>query len=448
MTETLPMVLARMAGSRGDATALVFGERATSFGALDRDSASAAAALVRAAALPGDRIGYLGKNSDRFFELLFAAAKARVVMVPIGWRLTLPEVAFLVQDAGITFLFVEPAFHALANELARGGAFIVVSTEQDIDAAPGYVRWRAEGADTDLPPGLADAGEAVLQLYTSGTTGHPKGALLSHANLFALRPLSVAAGLDWDRWQDGDVSLVTMPVAHVSGSLWGLIGIYNGMQSLILPEFDAGKVLDAISREPISKVFLVPAAIQALLRHPRVATADFSRLRHILYGASPIPLELLREAMATFGCGFVQNYGMTETCGTIAALAPEDHDPAGSDRMRAAGRAMPGVEIKIVDGDLTAVANGTIGEVVVRSPTTMLGYWNRDEATRQTLVDGWIRTGDAGFLDDAGYLFIQDRLKDMIISGGENVYPAEVEGVLYGHPAIADVAVIGIPDPR
>lgn len=448
MPETLPTMLARKAAARGDCAALVFADRQTTFAQLAANSDALANALLAAGARPGARIGYLAKNSDRFFELLFAAGKAGLVLVPIGWRLTRPEIAFLLDDSSIDILFVSPEFYPVAKSLSADRSLRVVSLEQAVGDAEALEPWRAHGGSSMTALPVVEPESPVLQLYTSGTTGKPKGAVLSHANLFALRPLSAAAGIEWDKWDEGDVSLVPMPISHVSGAVWGLIGLYSGIKSIIMPEFDAGEIIRIVSAEPISKIFMVPAAMQAVLRHPAIAQADFSRLRYILYGASPIPLDLLSEAVEVFGCGFVQNYGMTETTGTVTALGPEDHTVVGTQRMRSAGRAMPGVDLRIVDETLVSLPPGQVGEILVRSPTNMLGYWNRTEATKEALVDGWMRTGDAGYLDDDGYLYVQDRLKDMIITGGENVYPAEVENVLYGHPDIADVAVIGIPDIR
>ena len=204
-----------------------------------------------------------------------------------------------------------------------------------------------------------------------------------------------------------------------------------------------------IEHDRVSKMFMVPAALQIVVRQPRAQTVDFSRMKYILYGASPIPLDLLRECMSVFGCGFVQQYGMTETCGTIVYLPPEDHDPAGNPRMRAAGIPMPGVELKIIDETGAEVPTGTVGEVATRSVANLPGYWKLPEATAATIdADGWLRTGDAGYLDADGYLFIHDRVKDMIISGAENIYPAEVESAVYGHPDVAEVAVIGVPDEK
>ncbi|MDO7836448.1 fatty acid--CoA ligase [Sphingobium sp. HBC34] len=448
MTNSLCALLGSHAATRGDAIALEFGDRLTSFAQLDAQSFAAARALAGVGVLPGQRIGYLGKNSDRYFELLFAASKAGAVMVPIGWRLTAPEIAFLIDDSEISVIFFEPAFLDMVERLAADRTLKCISTEGPIGGVQGYEQWR-DGSDMNggaLPP--VDVEAPIIQLYTSGTTGRPKGAMLTHCNIFPLRPLCAAENIAWDQWHGDDVSLLTMPVAHIAGTGWGLVAFYNGARSIIMPEFDAGQILDLISSEQISRIFLVPTAIQAVLRHADVVKSDFSRLKYILYGASPIPLGLLREAIDVFGCGFVQNYGMTETCGTVVSLGPEDHDANGGERLAAAGRALPGVELKIVDERLAPVAAGVIGEIMIKSPTTMIGYWKRPEATADALIGGWMRTGDAGYLDQDGYLFVQDRLKDMIISGGENVYPAEVESTLYSHPDVAEVAVIGIPDDR
>ncbi|WP_103727653.1 fatty acid--CoA ligase [Novosphingobium sp. HII-3] len=447
MSETLSELLAGIAKRQPASLAFEFGTRCTTYAELDGGSTRAATALLASGVEPGQRIGYLGKNSDRYFELLFAAAKAGVVLVPIGWRLTAPEIEFLIDDARIGLLFIEPNFHSTATRLAQGRPLQLVSTEGAVHECPAYQEWRESG-DPSRPMPVVEAAWPVIQLYTSGTTGRPKGAMLSHANIFPLRPLSAAANIEWDRWDPEDVSLLTMPIAHISGTGWGLVALYNGAKSIVMPEFDAGVILRAVSNERISRVFLVPTAVQAVLRHPDAAQSDFSRLRYILYGASPIPLGLLREAMAVLGCEFVQNYGMTETCGTIVALPPEDHSPAGNERMKSAGKALPGVELRIVDEELEPVPARTIGEILIKSPTTMIGYWNRPDATREALVDGWMRTGDAGYLDEDGYLFVQDRLKDMIITGGENVYPAEVESTLHSYPGIEDVAIIGVPDER
>jgi long-chain acyl-CoA synthetase len=238
-----------------------------------------------------------------------------------------------------------------------------------------------------------------------------------------------------------------MPVFHIGGTGWGVMGLYNGARGVVGREFNANQALECIEKERITKMFMVPAAIQLVLRHPRARQIDYSCMRYLFYGASPISLELLKEAVEVFGCGFIQLYGMTETCGSIVALPPEDHSPLGSPKMLAAGKPLPGVEIAIVDADGNSLARQAVGEIVTRSISNMSGYWRLPEATAQALdAEGWLHTGDVGYLDAEGYLYIVDRLKDLIISGGENIYPAEVERAVAAHPAVAEVAVIGVPD--
>jgi fatty-acyl-CoA synthase len=243
--------------------------------------------------------------------------------------------------------------------------------------------------------------------------------------------------------------LLAMPCAHIGGTGLGVMALSAGLPGVVLPEFDPPRVFDAIENRGATRMFLVPAALQLLLMHPQCAKTDFSRLKYILYGAAPIPLELLRQCITMFGAGFIQAYGMTETTGTICMLPPEDHCAEGNARMRSAGKPLPGVELIIRGSGGMALPVGEIGEICTRSSNNMLGYWNLPEATASTMdAQGWIATGDVGYLDEDGYVFIYDRAKDMIISGGENVYPAEVESGIYGHPDVLEVAVIGVPDDK
>jgi long-chain acyl-CoA synthetase len=449
--QTLGDIARYHAAVRPQSTAFEFEGRSTSFAAFDAGSNRVAQALIAAGLRPGERIAYVGKNSDHYFELLFGAAKAGAVLAPVGWRLAGPEIAYIVNDTGARLLFVgrEIAEVIEANAAALPGVEAFIAMEPVAQRWQGYEAWRdaQPAVDPELPMA---PGDVVLQLYTSGTTGHPKGAMLTHANIIQGRNAADTSDdprLAWSKWDASDVSLVAMPVSHIGGTGWGIVGLYNGAKGVVAREFDPFRVLDFIERDRISKMFMVPAALQIVVRQPRAREVDYRRLRHILYGASPIPLDLLRECMEVFGCGFVQQYGMTETTGTIVYLPPEDHDPAGNRRMRAAGLPMPGVELCILGPDGERLPPGQVGEVATRSPANMAGYWRLDEATRRTIgADGWLRTGDAGYLDEDGYLFIHDRVKDMIISGGENIYPAEVESAVYGHPAVAEVAVIGVPD--
>ena len=430
-------------------TAFAFEGRVTDFASFDRHASRVANLLSAAGIVAGERIAYVGKNSDIYFEILFGAMKAGVVMVPVNWRLAGPEIAVIVDDSEARLVVVGPEFldtvQAGLADMPR--VSMLIAAEGGHPAWPDYATWRDGGA-ADAPGHVAQSHDVAVQLYTSGTTGRPKGVMLSHANFLNAILQAERDPAPWTKWRDGDSAVQAMPVSHISGTGWGIISVHHGATCHIQRQFDIELTLDMIDRARISKIFLVPAALQFLIRHPRAQGADFSCIREMGYGASPIPLPLLRECMDVMGCGFVQFYGMTETTGTIIALPPEDHLPQGSPRMRAAGKPLPWVEIRVVDAQGDDVPTGQVGEIITRSAANMLGYWKRPEETARTIRDGWLYTGDAGYLDEDGYVFIHDRVKDMIISGGENVYPAEVESALAEHPAVGEVAVIGVPDAK
>lgn len=444
---TLAEVVRAQAETRGDAAAFIFEGRRSSFKDLDRHTDQVANALIASGVKPDQRIAYLGKNSDYYFELLLGAMKAGVVMAPINWRLAGPEIAFIAEDCKAAILFVGPEFietvRGIRDQLPSVGK--IMTTEGGAPEWKDYAAWR-DAASTDMPPVKVTPDNIAIQLYTSGTTGKPKGAMLSHANFLALARAGGDDKPEWNTWSHDDISLVAMPVFHIGGSGWGVMGVYHGAMGVIAREFDPTKVLDFFEKDGITKLFMVPAAMQFVVRQPRAREMDFSRLKYMLYGASPIPAALLKECIEVFKCGFVQMYGMTETTGTIVALPPEDH-VEGLERMKSAGKALAGVEIAILDPEGKPLPPREVGEIATRSGSNMVGYWNLPDATKKTVgADGWLRTGDAGYMDEDGYLYIHDRIKDMIISGGENVYPAEVESALSFHPDIAEVAVVGVPD--
>ncbi|WP_428630995.1 fatty acid--CoA ligase [Sphingopyxis sp.] len=439
------------ARERPDKILFHFEGRATRYDEFDANSNRAAAGLIALGLNPDDRVAYLGKNSDLYFELLMAVAKAGGVMTPVNWRLAVPEIAWITADCGARFLCVGPEFTDLvaANRDAFPGIEHVIAVEGAANNFPDYRTWRDSFPDID-PDIARGETDAVIQMYTSGTTGKPKGAVLTNGSVLRSQlDRDPALQADWERWDEGDVGLVAMPCFHIGGTGYGITVMTNGATGVITREFDPGGVLDLIEAHGISKIFMVPAAMQIIVNQPRAREVDFSRLRHIAYGASPIPLDLLRQCIDIFQCGFVQMYGMTETSGTIAALPPEDHDPAGNERMRSVGKPLRGVEMRVIDASGNPLPPREIGEIAIRTQANMREYWGRPEATAETIdVDGWLRTGDAGYTDEDGYFYLHDRVKDMIISGGENVYPAEVENAIYSHPAVADVAVVGVPDDR
>jgi len=431
----------------GDRTAFTFEGRDVTYAELDRAASRVANALLAEDVGRGDRVAILDKNTLELFELLFATAKIGAVLCPVNWRLTPNEVRHVVNDARTKVLVVGTDFFSTLDaceaELDTVQRIIAVG---DHPRHIEYSTWRDAQPDTD-PRIETDVDDVAIQFYTSGTTGLPKGAMLSSRNLGALVPrASEALGLD-----DSTVSLVAMPLFHVAGAGWALFGLMNGAHNVMLRDVDLPAILEAIPEHGITHAVLVPAVLQFLLMTPGIEDVDCSTLKMIVYGASPISEEVLTASMARFGCHFVQAYGLTETSGGVVLLHPEDHDPGGplAHRLQAAGRPMPGVELRITGPGGEELPTGEVGEVWIRSPSTMLGYWNQPAATAESITeDGWFRSGDAGSVDADGYLYIRDRVKDMVISGGENVYPAEVESVLMAHPMTADVAVIGVPDER
>jgi acyl-CoA synthetase (AMP-forming)/AMP-acid ligase II len=369
--------------------------------------------------------------------------------VPLNYRLAPPEWRYIIADSGAKLVWAQQAL-AEALEPVRGeltGVKEWVAIDGDV---PGWESWDAflAGQPATPPARRSAPDDDLYQMYTSGTTGRPKGAVLTHRAALAQlhQALLAFAG------RPGERSLIVAPLYHAAAGVTTFVAVHAGGALYIQEDFVPAEVVRALSEERIAVALLVPAMIQfCLVAVPDVAERRYDALRLVAYGASPIAEQTLARAMEVFGCEFLQAYGMTETTAAATYLMPADHRRAlaGESRLLlSAGRPVLGTEIKIVDVGGATLPSGEIGEIAIRGPQVMRGYWNLPEASAEALRDGWMHTGDAGVLDDEGFLFVQDRTKDMIVSGGENVYPREVEEVLYQHPAIAEAAVIGVPDER
>jgi len=406
-------------------------------------------ALVAKGLAPGDRVALLSKNSIEHALWYYACSKCGVVPVPINYRLAPPEWRYIVNDACAKFVFAQAALAQaiapLRGELAGVKHWVALGAD-----VPGWERFDSlvAGQPATAPSHRAAPDDDLYQMYTSGTTGRPKGAVLTHrAVLSQLHQLALAF-----RRAPGDRMLVVAPLYHAAASIASFVTVQSGGSLFIQEDFIPAEVVRALAEERIAAALLVPAMIQfCLVAVPDVAMRRYDALQLIIYGASPIAEQTLRRAIEVFGCDFLQAYGMTETTAVATYLMPADHRRALSGDphlLLSAGRPLLGTDVRIVDPDGRPLPNGRVGEIAVRGPQLMRGYWNLPDATAEALREGWMHTGDAGILDDEGYLFVHDRTKDMIVSGGENVYPREVENVLYRHPAVADAAVIGVPDPK
>jgi long-chain acyl-CoA synthetase len=429
------------------ATAITFQGESISWATLAQRSRAVASALVASGVEAQDHVAFMEKNAVEFFEYAFGCGMANAINVSVNWRLAPAEVLYTVNDARAKVLIVGQDFFSLVESIEA--ELETVSTIVAIGDHPRWIHYEdwisAQPAVDPCRPSAID--DVSIQLYTSGTTGLPKGVMLSNANLFTV------LGNVGDAWgfNESAVNLVCMPLFHIGGAGWALAGMYHGARSVLVRDFVPNEVLDIIIEEGVTTGLLVPAMLTFLSLVPGAADRTYP-IKLIVYGASPITNETLLAAMRTFKCDFCQVYGMTETTGAVTQLDPADHDPGGPRAylLRSAGRAYPWATVKVMDLEKgTECAVGEVGEVWVQSSQNMLGYWNKPAETAATKTsDGWIKTGDAGYVDADGFLFLTDRVKDMIVSGGENVYPAEVENALAAHPAIAEVGVIGVPSDR
>ena len=418
-------------------------DRRFTYAEFNRRCNRVANALTDMGVAPGDRIGILLMNSAEFVETFFAIAKIGAVVVPLNWRLVPDELEFILKDSGTTVLVFGTEFRANVDELhARHDRtdirhWVHVGGHADAYSID-YVAWTA-GASHHEPVHVGADDDLVFIMYTSGTTGLPKGVMHTHATvMWALLTIAATADIRFkDRY------LVSLPIFHVGALSPVLAGVYRGSTLVLQRAFDPRAVWQLFTDEHITSTLLVPAMLQFMLPAYDASAHDVSSLRWVMSGAAPVPVTLIK-AYEGLGVEIHQVYGLTESGGPACLIGPDDAlTHAGS-----AGKAFFHTDVEVIREDGSRCEPGEPGEVVVRGGNVMTGYWNRPDATAETVRDGWLHTGDVATMDEEGFVTIMDRVKDMLISGGENVYPAELENVVLGNPKVADVAVIGIPSAR
>ncbi len=427
-----------------DDIAIKFLDREQTYSEFDTNSNLVSQGLLNFGIKKDSRVAYLAKNSDYFFEIFYGALKSSSVVVGVNWRLAADEVAYVLEDSKSEVLFVGPEFFEIIEKIKDRLPFLkhIISIDKDHSDWLSYKSWRNNQENKD-PLSISEENDDVIQLYTSGTTGNPKGVQLTNRNFSS----ATESTIELIPFTSGSISMVCMPVYHIAGTNWGIWGLLQGCKNIIIPEVDPGLILDLVEQEEVELVLWVPAVILFLLQHPNASKTNFSSLKMVMYGASPIAEDTVTKAIELMNCGFYQVYGLTETTGAITILSAEDH-PVSKGKLRSCGKPLPGVEIKIVGENGEDLPQGDVGEIVTKSNLNMKGYWNNEKATSESIQNEWFFSGDVGYYDEDGYLYIHDRVKDMIVSGGENIYPAEVENALMSNPHILDAAVIGIPDKK
>ncbi|MGH3642039.1 MAG: long-chain-fatty-acid--CoA ligase [Mycobacterium sp.] len=439
---------AHWAQTQPDAEAVTYFERTWTWAQWDDRIRSLAGALAERGVKRGDVVAFLDKNHPACLELTLAAASLGAANAIINFRLAADEMDYVINDSGAKLLVVgadlKPSIDKIRDKL--GAVEHVVELTPNGDDGDEYEAMLVAATPVDRSPEV-ESGDVCIIMYSSGTTGRPKGVALTQANLIA-HTVNGQEGFEFD---EGDKNMVSMPLFHVGGSSYAQLGIHNGVPSIVTRDVDGAALAGAILKGA-NRTFLVPAVLAKVLDSGEDAVKLFGALKTYSYGASPMPLPLLRAALEAWpNTDFIQAYGLTELCGVISHLLPDAHrDTEHPERLSSAGTLVPNAEVRVVDPDTCEeVAAGAQGELWFRSPQLMKGYLNRPDATSEAITsDGWFRTGDIGRVDEDGYIFVEDRLKDMIISGGENIYSIEVERVLAEHPAVAEVAVIGVPDEK
>lgn len=434
----------------GPRTAILDGSTRLTWREFGDRVARLAGALHQLGVRPDDKVAILALNGYRYLETFFATFWCGGVVVPLNIRLAPRELVHQLNEADAQVLLLDDTFSLMWPSLdGKLDTVRRVIFAAPGETPPGMLSYERLLADT---PPLADAGrggdDVAGIFYTGGTTGRAKGVMLTHDNMMA----NAQNTLMVNRGTPDDVYLHSAPMFHLADISATFALTMVGAQHAFIPFFEPTRMLEAIQEYRVSLGLMIPTMLNMVLNHPERGNYDLSSLRAVSYGASPIPESLLRLALAELPCQFIQGYGMTELSPLCAMLPPEDHVPDGTPaqqkRLRSAGIPIFTAEVRVLDEHDREVPRGTVGEICARGPMVMKGYWKQPEATAQALRNGWMHTGDAGYMDEDGYIYLVDRTKDMIVTGGENVYSVEVETALYEHPAVFEAAVIGIPDER
>ena len=444
---TLGDVTAKRARLGGQREALVFESTRLTYSQLHERAVSLARALQARGLKPGDRLALLAENSHRFAEVMFAAAHAGLVFTPLNFRLTPRELAFMLEDSGANALFADDACWGIAQSVSEAGRADrpLYALDTGKDPAATQEQLIAEGANAPWMNTVVSENDLALLIYTGGTTGLPNGVMLTHRNLLTSM-ISVVAELNVS---EDDTTLMVLPMFHVA--VWQVLcHLMVGARVVLRARADIVDILATIQRERCTSMNAVPTLYNWIVSSPDLDKYDLSSLRMLMYGGSPFPEEVLRRCIQRFGPIFTQGYGLTEAAPGVSFLAAKDHvvDGPRSKLLRSAGRELPLCEVRIGDADGNEVPRGQPGEVMVRGPNVMKGYWNNESLTRERLRAGWLHTGDIGTMDEDGYFYLLDRKADMIVTGGENVYPTEVEAVLYQHAAVQECVVTSAPDEK
>ncbi|MGI9293557.1 MAG: acyl-CoA synthetase [Pseudomonadales bacterium] len=440
---SLPKMIDRAARLNPNGNATQYGDRANSWLTLKGRVARLAAGLHSFNLAEGDRVAILSLNSDRYFEALFAVPWAGYAVVPLNTRWALAENTYAISDSGCKVVLFDDAFTAQTESLLSDVDDLQAAVYMGDEECPSWARSYEELIASNSEQAISSRGDTDMAgiFYTGGTTGFPKGVMQSHLAIWS----SAMGGMPEFQMTRDDVYLHVAPMFHMA-DLAGTMNVTLSCGSnVILQSFEPQRVLQTFAEHRISHSLLVPAMIKMVLNHADAPTADVSSLRYLLYGASPMPPAVLNQCMQLWpSVGLVQAYGQTELAPIVTMLSAAAHSEGGA-KLGSAGRPTAINDVRIVDDEGKDCAQGSSGEIVVRGPHAMLGYWNKPEETSKALQDGWVFTGDAGYFDEQGYLFIVDRVKDMVVTGGENVFTTEVENAVISHAAVQDVAVIGIP---